>query len=918
MPVYRTGRTRTFTYRIDFSGDCGRRVEDDYILGSGMSFFVALPAGLHFEGKTLGGNFVLSGSGGTLSYPLPDNGIETITGYINVSFEAEEAVEIIVLPTEWYDEAGEPDYPLSRRMRVFLLIADSVITIEQHLRNLSNTTTIYKEYEEISGFGVTQDFHMGCSMSLYPYIEYNLTHSNSAYLGVKWNGRLLPPRAVSDSRDFSYPPITYHEEIYTSDNGINGATTITINGEVPFPEEGDYYAQVNYLGSSNPIKGCDVKIKAYNLTQPNTEPIPITIFGRQVDVRDEYTQSFNGLEKYYIEYNLQDDYGDKNGIFQQESENYDRIRIHSDYRFMFRTFLYDTITAYNYTEVLPVGDYLGITKYTPIRNVRIADAGGKILMEQQQGSETALVEYNIGQFYMDSHRYLRLRLEKYQHDDITITLHINNKLFSKTLTLPPTGTQDVYFDLCYDEALDQQVDLKNNNFNEDDSYARFWGITKTTAITFEFTGSFYLHEIKLSASRPDLQRGEKTMTFLPTPHTWQAGKRRGIVARAYGKQTLELPDADQNGEISIAQVYSEMNSDRWNGWSITPRNFNTGGCSGQVQNLNPCYLNLDRPASFIHGGGNTYNGQTDTNWVNTTEPTFVAQVLVDEIEYYPDCGDVFWQTTNSGNLRVYASVIRRGQANGIFFVGSDVKVKLTNATDYAGDDQTDDYEYYYIIGKGARHGEEYQLSAEGASQIAERMYHDRNEYRICVLDEVKQHPIISDIFRERTTVLSTTYMGDVGVMLQYQPCLDTYTRKDEKATTCFAHALYRFYGLRTLELYNTDFTMQTSLGQIVEENDMYPFARRIFSNFFVTSYNPNTKNFDVRVFNNAMENEKTYRSVLEKDADEDIPEQNFPIDDYYGTLIGVYYSTIGSTRYITLVASSDWGASWERMKRIKV
>ena len=104
------------------------------------------------------------------------------------------------------------------------------------------------------------------------------------------------------------------------------------------------------------------------------------------------------------------------------------------------------------------------------------------------------------------------------------------------------------------------------------------------------------------------------------------------------------------------------------GYSATDLMPNPGTCTGSVQALFNCWLNSDRPSSWLYGSGYLFDGSNWVDGIEATPGTVPAQMLYDSVEdWYPGIGDV-WQLiagAYGGDLHLYMAAVLRGNSWGV-------------------------------------------------------------------------------------------------------------------------------------------------------------------------------------------------------------------------------------------------------------
>lgn len=938
---YLTGRSRTVNVELTFSGDLGRAEfyspYRQYTNKYNASAIIPL-----FSDNILFGlddtlqNFVIVINNQIFaSYAF--TGIQTINMSLTYSCVLEEAVVIETLQNQYYDGVNKIDYPLKRRMRIVEIIKDRNLQISATINGNTTTANRYINLLVVSNYEGILSCDQSTSIFVVPSNYNNLTLECNTTSNLKVNNISYFDISYNDSDQvvnvYTQPPPTNFQTTQYGSISVNGTLNITTrsiaNGLLIYNPVTVQASVQSYIRVKQ-SKELDLLCKIYNLDAENEEDVTINIFNEDITMRHSFSRFYNNIKPYEYSYTCIT----KNNHVIVNDERYDLVKINSNAgRFMFRTFLYDAISQLDYSNEVDVGNYLNENHYVPIDNCSVVKDGNTIKLLVSNSANNAICRYLINgeanDFYLDSHRYLVLRLSAHASNTVNVLVKINNKQYNLAIDDLTTTPKDYYIDLCKPSNATQTIDYKNNNFDEDDSYADYWGITKTKQIDIHYDKSFVLHSIKLKDSLPnepqdnDNQKRFHRCTVLGQRSTWQNNKRRVFVVRNRGKQTLELPDALENREITINEVIEEINSNRWNGWQATKHNYSQCTHSGNIHNLVPCLLNLNTPASFLCGCGNTYDGTNDVNYVNkpyVNQSQYKAQFLVDEIEFYPDCGDVFFDTNNnnrSGAIKLYASLIRRAQANGLVKEeNNDVMMYNFNGSHNAGADKSDFYQFYYIVGDYAKR-DIYKVEPVGSGVVAEKDCFDANEYRICFNFTTPSLLIIHDIDYDEGILASTTNIQNAdGLFVLMDNNLDQYYRLNEVYSSCDLRS--KLILTAQSYLFSHSFALKSITTLKSLGNYMYPFVISYNGELYITYYDTTNKNFVFEKYD--LEMNLQYRAINIIDtvpSNGEIPEQNFPITVSEGLIIGVFMYQVGGDKRIQFVSSTN-GKRWVKQKEIVV
>jgi len=219
---YLTGKTRTLTFRIDFTGKAGASFSGSGLRGliqSGSFSFSAVYNAFNdsiignlygMEWYVSGGNMVVIA--GTYRIYLNNQlmvsktltGYQTLSGYIQYNIPVKEAV-VIEDEGIYTDEVGNADYPLRRKMRIIEIIDNDDVTIDFVLDGVSHTETKHYDLYEIT------DYHMNisesCNVGMYYYWNPNspspplgtYTNNNSTTFQITSNGISYILNSLSDN-----------------------------------------------------------------------------------------------------------------------------------------------------------------------------------------------------------------------------------------------------------------------------------------------------------------------------------------------------------------------------------------------------------------------------------------------------------------------------------------------------------------------------------------------------------------------------------------------------------------------------------------------------------------------------------------------------------------------------------------------
>jgi len=309
------------------------------------------------------------------------------------------------------------------------------------------------------------------------------------------------------------------------------------------------------------------------------------------------------------------------------------------------------------------------------------------------------------------YRYLRLYLTVALLTGET-SAPVRVSIGSKTWVTTVTSTGYIDIDLCCPTSATTSgsgVDLDDSNWTFTGpnggpygvSDGPLWGVSNVALLTLDQLAAghaYTLTKVQL------VRRDHTTLTLLPAFKAWRQAyansSTSGTTTTTYyrrffdgdtdGRRSLEQTDfalvhTDSSGAstdtfspVTIHQVVQDLtagaSSFPSNGWSasdLLPAP--SSGCpdSSGAYALRNCYLNSDRYATYLYGGGLQYTGSAWSVGIDLdvhTALTLPAQFFCDVIDWYPGAGDVWqWSGGAYGTMTCAAGKILRGDAWGLVF-----------------------------------------------------------------------------------------------------------------------------------------------------------------------------------------------------------------------------------------------------------
>lgn len=329
---------------------------------------------------------------------------------------------------------------------------------------------------------------------------------------------------------------------------------------------------------------------------------------------------------------------------------------------------------------------------------------------------------------LGSYRWLRIRVRSVGDDGKPLKVSIGGKEWA-IITGTGDAWVNADLDLCGPDNRTETTDTDDTIWPLDwnpidldgpklsDTDGPYWGIEKCDSITFGDLASGVVYEIDSIALR---WAGYARASFLPTfyrgrllvtdsgesvDEPWPVREypdaepsssltseyyaRRFLLGDTDGRQSLEIRDSGYAytygglatsviyQQDSIAGLIASVNEVHPDGPTLHPGweavDLKTpSGCAPSPPSLpsyQDCFLASDLPAVFLFGAGAMVNG---TGWTYGFDlsvsgaTTIPAQLLVDEVDWFGEAGDVFGFGGGSDRtILLRAASILRGQAHGL-------------------------------------------------------------------------------------------------------------------------------------------------------------------------------------------------------------------------------------------------------------
>lgn len=429
---------------------------------------------------------------------------------------------------------------------------------------------------------------------------------------------------------------------------------------------------------------------------------------------------------------------------------------------------------------VPTGAYRGA--WSGSGGATVAAGAGEIEVTTGEGIGTARRVFstsNVPGAGFSGYRYLRLKIRA-DDDGKPYTVALGGKTWAVDYTGADleagTAAGTAYIDLCAQSAA---TDDQDHKYPLPTSDGRMWGVTGATSLLLgglEAETVYYVDEVALCVhpSTPEQQ-----ITVLPAFTQFEQQQapaivgetststfvRRGMQGDTDGRLSLELPDwfkfilttgggseTITYSPVSIAAAITGVNGpgnpalepEPLNaGWTMTGTGTATDpGADGLFAD----WLNCNRPSFWLYGAGLLWSklgAHTTFRWYSgidldaSSSRGLPAQMLFDELEWYPGCDDVFGYTDTpaAGVVNVRAGKVMRGQAWGLVVTpsgavaGSTVTLQVSPAGATHGSGTSDSRGEYFTGTSWAREGVNYDTI--GPTGTVTRIMAGRYRYRAC-------------------------------------------------------------------------------------------------------------------------------------------------------------------------------------------
>jgi hypothetical protein len=316
-------------------------------------------------------------------------------------------------------------------------------------------------------------------------------------------------------------------------------------------------------------------------------------------------------------------------------------------------------------------------------------ASGGIITITATGSNPIVRRTRLTPSYerWNSYAFLRLRVRA-SVADAPFTVVVGSKRYNARTGAAANTWADVYIDLCAPSNATASYDQQSTVYPDDRADGDYWGITKASEMRLELAqATWVIDEVSLdvqpwSLRTPPYNVPNHSVHVMPSRGWWMdTGRgyevRRFITGQSDGKLALELEDVRRTSTTVTTRTIQQLAeqggaSDSngvayWPGWTAVLLANTPDPPPSHPADLWSDYLNAYRPATWIAGGGCTYNGSNWASWAGrnqlpgTGTLSIDAQALFDEIDWFPGAGDAWqWGTGAYGGALVLAfgSVLR--------------------------------------------------------------------------------------------------------------------------------------------------------------------------------------------------------------------------------------------------------------------
>ena len=349
-----------------------------------------------------------------------------------------------------------------------------------------------------------------------------------------------------------------------------------------------------------------------------------------------------------------------------------------------------------------------------VANATLSIDSGAVKAIVSGGAGAIRRTYDPDQVSLAGYRYLRIKI-KADAADRGFRIQLGAKEWDGDVEGEPleAGTDYAEFDidLCCATNVTADKDGRDTRWplpTDVDTITAdgaLWGAVNVAEIVIEGLengGMYWIDHLSLVRRAEEAEpAGYSRLTFLPAFKSWiedggGTGLRRFLVGDTDGRQSLEEADATDNGLSvgvrTLTDLLAQINADgesaddgakRNPGWSATANPSLPASDGADYTDWEFNYLNNNRPAVWGWGGGALFASLDEGpgRWHFGFDRDFRgsatvwAQMLFDQVDWYPGIGDVFelgvpddtGDEVPVGALILRAVKMLRGQAHGLTF-----------------------------------------------------------------------------------------------------------------------------------------------------------------------------------------------------------------------------------------------------------
>ena len=370
--------------------------------------------------------------------------------------------------------------------------------------------------------------------------------------------------------------------------------------------------------------------------------------------------------------------------------------------------LYEAISLSHGTRlVLDTCDVLSNAQreWVAVQQCNLSASGG-IITVTATGSNPIVRRTRLAPSYerWNSYAFLRLRVRA-SIADAPFTVVVGSKRYNARTGVAANTWTDMYIDLCAPSNATASYDQQSTVYPDDRTDGDYWGITKASEMRLELAqATWSIDEVSLdvqpwSSRTAPYNVPNHSVHVMPSRGWWiNTGRgyevRRFITGQSDGKQALELEDVRRTAntvttrtiqQLAVQVGASDSNGVAyWPGWTAVLLANIPDPPASYPADLWDDYLNAYRPATWIAGGGCTFDGSNWASWAgrnqlpSTGTLSLDAQALYDEIDWFSGAGDAWqWGTGAYGGALVLAfGAVLRALSFGLVLDSS--KARLAN------------------------------------------------------------------------------------------------------------------------------------------------------------------------------------------------------------------------------------------------